>query len=414
MLSPLAFPLDRIIDAEGRPLFEGRASKDMQAIAPLEHAVCPYAGSRYKHEKPMNVSGLRQMRSHWGDVIAGLEYIRGLYPQPTSHIRYIDLWRLCNLGEFLTPFLLYRRDNPVPNGQLPPHVADIYKIVIGLITATRQLAFASLLRGAEKIDEPLDYATLLAFVEENKLFIGPTEVCAGPEPLIREIVDVLKERPAAFDPAYKEKLLLEDEHEFLAFSYCRMNGLVLSYIYSMITESLYARIHRAVSEGQSEEFFSPADPQLALLAGVDKNMAQFILNGIIDVAVSDYPQGGRLNEAAKQLSESLKEGQPSPAIADLLGRHAQTAGLADDVARYLHLEKVGHSLSQTLKRQCLKALGLEGSLHLDAVTREFFPPDPNMRSLLGVMFGIHVLPNLQVQSRGRTVMSLTEDAPWSW
>jgi hypothetical protein len=414
MLSPLTFPLDRIIDAEGRPLFEGRASQDMQAIAPLEHAVCPYAGSRHKHEKPMNVSGLRQMRSHWSDVIAGLEYLRGLYPQPAAHIRYIDLWRLCNLGEFLTPFLLYRRGDPVPNGQLPAHVADIYKIVIGLITATRQLAFASLLRGAEKIDEPLEYETLLAFVEENKLFIGPREVCAGPEPLIREIVDVLKEKPAAFDPAQKGKLLIGNEEEYLAFSYCRMNSLVLSYLYSIITQSLYARIHRAVSDGRSEEFFPAADPQLALLAGVDKNMAQLILNGIIDVAVSDDPQGGRLNAAAKQMSEALKEGNPSPAIADLLGRHAQASGLADDVARYLHLEKVSHSLSQTLKKQCLTALGLEGSLHLDAISRDFFPPDTSMRSLLGVMFGIHVLPSLQVQARGRTVMSLTEDSPWSW
>jgi hypothetical protein len=293
-------------------------------------------------------------------------------------------------------------------------VADIYKIVIGLITATRQLAFASLLRGAEKIDEPLDYETLLAFVEENKLFIGPREVCAGPEPLIREIVNVLKEKPAAFDPAQKEKLLIGNEEEFLAFSYCRMNSLVLSYLYSMITQSLYSKIHRAVSGGRSEEFFPPADPQLALLAGVDKNMAQILLNGIVDVAISDYPQGGRLNEAAKRLSETLQDGNPGPAIADLLGRHAQTAGLADDVARYLHLEKVSHSLSQTLKKQCLRALGLEGSLHLDAISRDFFPPDPGMRNLLGVMFGIHVLPNLQVQSKGKIVMSLTEDSPWSW
>jgi hypothetical protein len=167
MLSPLTFPLDRVIDAEGRPLFEGRASREMQAIAPLEHAVCQYAGSRYKHEKPMNVSGLRQMRGHWDEVIAGLKYLRALYPQPAAHIRYVDLWRLCNLGESLTAFLLYRRREPVPNGQLPSQVAGIYKIVIGLISAARQLAFTSLFQSAEKIAEPLDHDQLYAFVEEK-------------------------------------------------------------------------------------------------------------------------------------------------------------------------------------------------------------------------------------------------------
>ncbi|HTQ80352.1 MAG TPA: hypothetical protein VMM92_10170, partial [Thermoanaerobaculia bacterium] len=211
MLTPLTFPLDRVIDDEGRPLYEGRASQEMRAIAPLEHAVCPYAGSRYKHEKPMNVSGLRQMSRHWEDVIAGLQYLRSLYPQPAPHIRYIDLWKICNLGEYLTAYLLFRGNDPVPNRALPANVAGIFKIVIGLVHAARQLAFTSLFLGVEKINEPLDHGQLYAFVEERKLFIGPKEVCAGPEPLIKEVIEVIKAPAVPLDPAQKAKLRLEDE-----------------------------------------------------------------------------------------------------------------------------------------------------------------------------------------------------------
>jgi hypothetical protein len=83
------------------------------------------------------------------------------------------------------------------------------------------------------------------------------------------------------------------------------------------------------------------------------------------------------------------------------------------LARYLQLEKVGFDLSSALKQKCLQALGLEGSLHLNAVARDFSPPDPQMRSLLGVVFGVSILPGLQVYSKGRTVMSLRESSPWS-
>src|SRR4028119_96435 len=401
MLSPLTFPLDRIVDADGRPLFEGRASKEMQAIAPMERAVCPYPGSRYKHEKPMNVSGLRQLRGHWGDLIEGLKYLRGVYPQSTPHIRYIDLWRICVLGESLPAFLIYRRQEPVPNGQVPTPVAGIYKVVIGLIHAAQQLAFTSLSRGAEKIDEELDHDHLYSFVEDKKLFIGPTEVCAGPEPLIRKVINALKDKTATLDPAQTARLCVGDERAFLEFSYCRMNSVVLSYLYSIVTESLYARVRRAAGPGgQSEEPSSPAEAQLALFAGLEKRMAQAILNGIIEVAISDPSGDGRLKDAARQMSELFNDGSPSPKVVSMLGERAQDSGVTEDIARYLHLEKIGAGVSQILKLRCLGALGLEDS----PMSRDFSPPELKMRSLLSVMFGIQILPSLQVQSKGATVM----------
>lgn len=414
MLSPLAFPMDRIVDAEGRPLFEGRASKKMQAIAPLEHIVCPYSGSRHRHEKPMNISGLRQMRGHWNDLIAGLRYLRGVYPEPVSHLRYIDLWRICRMGESLPAFLLYRRSDPVPNEQLPANVASLYKVVIGLVSAAQRLAFASFFQGADHVNEELDSNYLYSFVEDTKLFIGPTEVCAGPEALIREVVDVLQE-PPALDPAQRERLLLiGNEESFLAFSYCRMNSMILSSLYAILTESLYARITRALWPDESQrEIFSRADPQLALLADIDKTLARAMLNGILQIAVSDHSGGRQLREVAKKMSTLLDFGQPHPRIVDELGSHAHVAGVTDDVARYLQLEKISSDLSWSLKKQYLESLDLQDSLHLDAVAQSFSPPDAVMRNLLGMKFGIQILPGFQIESKGRILMSLADESPWS-
>ncbi len=414
MLSPLTFPLDRIIDTDGRPLFEGRATKDMQAVAPLEHSVCLYPGSRYKHEKPMNVSGLRQLRSHWGDVLAGLKYILAVSPQPTSHTRYIDLWRVCHLGSSLPVFLVYRRKDPVPNGQLPSQVAGIYKVVIGLVHAAEQLAFTSIVQGPAKINERLDHDQLYAFVEENKLFIGPTEVCAGPVSMIREVVHVLKEKPAVPDPAQRGRLLIDDEEAFLKFAYSQMNDMALTYIYSIITDALYSRVRKAIWQGnQGEEVFSQDDPPPGLLARVGKATVRPLLNGLVQVAVSEPSGDGRLSESIRPIPELFEDGTPHPEIVQALGRHARIAGVADDVARYLKLEQVASDLSRILKRQCLEGLGLQDSLHLNAVSSAFSPPDLRMRSLLSIMFGIQILPGLKVESKGKVVMSMAENSPWS-
>ncbi|HVR98105.1 MAG TPA: hypothetical protein VMW27_15920 [Thermoanaerobaculia bacterium] len=361
----------------------------------------------------MNVSGLRQLRSHWGEVIEGLKYLLGIHPQPASHTRYIDLWRVCHLGRSLPAFLIYRGKDPVPNGQLPSNVAGIYKVMIGLIHAAQHLAFTSIVQGPEKVNEPLNHEQLYAFVEQNELFIGPTEVCAGPESMIREVVNALKEKPAVPEPAQKGELFLDDEGAFLEFAYSQMNDMALLYLYSVIVDELYFRVHKAIWQGRrGDDVLPQAELQPGLLARAGKPMIRPLLNGLLQVALSEPAGGSRLSEAAKRIPELFEDGKPHPEIANALGRYAQTGGLADDVARYLKLEQIGSDLSRILKQQCLAGLGLQDSLHLNAVAGGFSPPDPRMRSLLSVMFGIHILPNLGVRAKGRAVISLAEDSPW--
>ena len=47
-------------DDEDRPIREGRTPAEFLRDGDIEYRTCPYAGSRFQHANPMNVSALRQ------------------------------------------------------------------------------------------------------------------------------------------------------------------------------------------------------------------------------------------------------------------------------------------------------------------------------------------------------------------
>jgi hypothetical protein len=60
------------LDVTGRPVGEGRAAAFGQVQTEMQ--LCPYAGSRYHHAKPMNVSALRQIIPVWEDILTMLSW----------------------------------------------------------------------------------------------------------------------------------------------------------------------------------------------------------------------------------------------------------------------------------------------------------------------------------------------------
>lgn len=64
------------LDTLGRPVGEGRAAAFQQVKT--EMRTCPYAGSRFHHGKPMNVSALQQMPD-WPQVVAVLRWFSQRY-----------------------------------------------------------------------------------------------------------------------------------------------------------------------------------------------------------------------------------------------------------------------------------------------------------------------------------------------
>ena len=56
-------------DNENRLLGENKVPFEFHTDVPMELLECPYTGSRHKHFKPMNISALKQINSHWTEIL---------------------------------------------------------------------------------------------------------------------------------------------------------------------------------------------------------------------------------------------------------------------------------------------------------------------------------------------------------
>jgi hypothetical protein len=72
------FAPEYVTDEDGRPIAEHRAAAALQSRVPMDLKICPYAGSRFKHERPMNTSALNQMLKHWDKILEALAYCHSL------------------------------------------------------------------------------------------------------------------------------------------------------------------------------------------------------------------------------------------------------------------------------------------------------------------------------------------------
>ena len=171
----------------------------------METTACPYGGTRLNHPNPMNVSALRPMRRHWDSVMGYLDELSVLYaasqsgPAPSPSARTGgDLWRIAKLAECVPQFLLLRCREPLGPGALPASVAAMYKMALGLKYALHWQVESAV--AGQAGDTPIDAAKFLEYVERRRLFIGPHQVCAGPEALVVEVIERIAGQGAVAPP----------------------------------------------------------------------------------------------------------------------------------------------------------------------------------------------------------------------
>jgi hypothetical protein len=178
------------LDVAGRPVGEGRAAafKNVQT----EIQICPYAGSRHHHAKPMNVSALRLMMPVWDDILTMLSWLSQRYC--ARHGReittYDDLSMVVSAGVFLADFLTLRRRQPLPSGAIPVLISGLYKVCLGFQLATFLASMQEQFTG-QRPDPLPDAASFYAYLETHELLIGEAEVCAGPPAMIMEAYDAM-------------------------------------------------------------------------------------------------------------------------------------------------------------------------------------------------------------------------------
>ncbi|OQX16388.1 MAG: hypothetical protein BWK73_04115 [Thiothrix lacustris] len=184
------------MDVDGRPIGEGRS----QAYAQVEtkFRTCPYSGSRFQHEHPMNVSALNSILPEWQHSLVLLAWLSERYRQfhHTAITTYYDLALLSGTGVFLTDYMALRREQPLVSHQFPVLMSGLYKVCLGFQQAT----FLAMMneRFVSDAEKALpDAKGFYAWLEQEKLLIGPEEVCGGSEAMISRAYDAMRGKTAS-------------------------------------------------------------------------------------------------------------------------------------------------------------------------------------------------------------------------
>ena len=196
----LVLPLFRIahiaLDAEGRQVGEANVfPAALRLDIETEWRTCPYSGSRYLDQRPMNVTALRSMSTYWPQMMGALRLIRAAYleryPQASDNWTVGSIEALSSLVLAVPTFQLMRNDHPVKNGTLHPALASMFRVTDGLRMVTHQMIFVPVGEPTLPVNTPMTVNKLYEYSERNYAFSSAHGVCAGPKVMIEEFLNVL-------------------------------------------------------------------------------------------------------------------------------------------------------------------------------------------------------------------------------
>ena len=196
----LVVPIFRVahmsLDAEGRQVGESNAFPAVLRLdIPTRWRTCIYGGSRFQDPKPMNVSGLKAMRAHWGPMMAMLLKLREAYLQRCPEAR--ACWTVGHLERLSTAVLalpalqLMRSERRVENGQLHPVLSSMFRVTDGLRMTMHHMLFIPFGEPTRKPDTPITAAEVYDYAERAFSLHGDHGVCAGPKVMIEEFLSVV-------------------------------------------------------------------------------------------------------------------------------------------------------------------------------------------------------------------------------
>ncbi len=196
----LMIPVFRIahvaVDADGRQVGEANVfPRALRIDTPTEWMTCLYSGTRYRSDRPMNVTALGAMRDHWLQMMTALRRIRaaflGRYPHVAGHWTVGDIERLTSLVLAVPTYQLLHPLRPVANGSLHPALSSMFRVTDGVRMTMHQMLFVPLGEPTLPPDAPMDAGKILDYAERNYSFHSETGVCAGPRQMVAELLSVL-------------------------------------------------------------------------------------------------------------------------------------------------------------------------------------------------------------------------------
>jgi len=179
------------LDLAGRPVGEGRTAAFQQVKTEMQP--CPYAGGRYHHAKPMNVSALRQIMPAWEHIVTMLSWLSQRYRARhlTEITNYDDLSLVTSAGVFLADFVVLRRHQPLHSGEVPVLISGLYKVCLGFQLATFLGSMRERFADETTPTHLPDAAGFYDYLEAQELLIGEAEVCSGSAAMIMEAYDAM-------------------------------------------------------------------------------------------------------------------------------------------------------------------------------------------------------------------------------
>lgn len=195
----LVVPIFRVahlaLDAEGRQVGEANVFPPMLRLdVPTRWRSCIYPGSRYQHDKPMNVTALKAMRAHWRPMMAMLLKVREAYLRRCPEAR--AGWTVGHLERFATAVLtlpawqLMRAERRVANGALHPVLSSLFRVTDGLRMTMHHMLFIPFGEPTRRPDTPMTAAEVHAYAERAFSFVSDHGVCAGPKAMVDEFLAV--------------------------------------------------------------------------------------------------------------------------------------------------------------------------------------------------------------------------------
>jgi len=212
----LVIPIFRVahpsLDAEGRQVGEANVfPRALRLDVATEWATCPYPGTRYRVDAPMNVTALKSMRDHWVQMMAALLHIRAAFlrrfPEAATGWTVGHIERLAVSVLAVPTYQLMRSDNPVANGGLHPALSSLFRVTDGLRMTMHQMLFVPIGEPTLSPDDPMTAERIYDYADRNFSFHSDTGVCGGPKNMVQEFINVLVDGSGAerfgsvaFDP----------------------------------------------------------------------------------------------------------------------------------------------------------------------------------------------------------------------
>jgi len=207
----LIVPMFRVahiaLDADGRQVGEANVfPRPLRLDTPTEWKACPFPGTRYMADRPMNASALKAMRNHWPQMMAALKFIRAhflrRFPAAADGWTLAHVERLAALVLAVPTYQLVRAGAEA--APLHPALSSLFRVTDGLRMATHQMMFIPVGEPVLPPDTPITAEAIFDYAERNYSFHSETGVCAGPSHMVREFLDVVlhgeEDEDFAFDP----------------------------------------------------------------------------------------------------------------------------------------------------------------------------------------------------------------------